>query len=144
MYTLTKREHIRTRSILLLLLLPAILWLFFNTTANRHIHVLSNGYVISHAHPFVKNHQDPDAFPLDDPSALPLDDPSALPSHQHTNKELLLLSLFSEFLFSIITLIITRPLIHAFPQITRSRFTHPEPARQYYHVHHYHAPPACR
>lgn len=117
-------------NILLLLMLPAVCWLFFNTTANRHIHVMSGGYVISHAHPFHKDYQD--AFPLNG---------QEFPSHQHTKKELLLLSLFSELLFSIITLVILRPLIYASPQIRCFRMTRRAPSREHYQVHHYHAPP---
>ena len=114
-------------------MLPAILWLFFNTTANRHIHVLSNGYVVSHAHPFHRSHAGPDA--------LPLQGSSTLPSHEHSKNELMLLSLFSEFMFTIITLIIIRPLIHAIRCETRFRMNHPVPIPEYYQVHHYHAPP---
>ncbi|MEN8227778.1 MAG: hypothetical protein ABFS38_06445 [Bacteroidota bacterium] len=110
---------------LTLLLLPAMMWLFFNTTVNRHIHVLSDGYVITHSHPFAKNQTD--------------SVPST--SHQHTEKELLLFSLFSEIVFSLISLLILRAFLHTYPQILRFRFTHLEPARKYFQVHHYHAPP---
>jgi hypothetical protein len=110
---------------LILLLLPAVVWLFFNTTVNRHIHILSNGYVISHSHPFVKKQAD------SNPSKM----------HQHTEKELLLLSLFSDPVVVIISLLILRSFIQAFPQISRFRFTHQEPIRKYFQVHNYHAPP---
>jgi len=110
---------------LTLLLLPAMIWLFFNTTANKHIHVLSDGYVISHSHPFVKNQAD--------------SNPSK--THQHTEKELLLLGLFSEIVFALITLLILRPFLHPYPQIIKFRVTHHEPTRKYYQIHHYHAPP---
>jgi len=110
---------------LILVLLPAVIWLLFNTTVNRHIHILSDGYVISHSHPFVKEQAD--------------SNPSN--PHQHTKKELLLLSLFSEFIFSIISLFILRPYLNTCPQIFRFRFNHQEPTRKYFQVHHYHAPP---
>lgn len=38
----------------LLLVLP-ILWLFHNRMANWHLHELSNGIVIEHAHPYEKS-----------------------------------------------------------------------------------------
>lgn len=110
---------------LILLLLPVVVWLFFNTTANRHIHVLSDGFVISHSHPFVKNQADSkDSNP-----------------HQHTRKELMLLSLFSGLVFSILSLLVLKPKLHNHPQLLRIRVTHQEPEKKYFQVHHYHAPP---
>jgi len=38
--------------ILLLASLPAIMWLYYNQAANWHYHVLSNGMIVEHAHPF--------------------------------------------------------------------------------------------
>ena len=110
---------------LILILLPAVVWLFFNTTVNRHIHVLSDGYVISHSHPIAKTQA----------GSNPLN------THQHTKKEVLLLSLFSGFVFSIISLLVVRPFLHTYPQIVRFRYGHYEPARKYFCVYHYHAPP---
>lgn len=37
---------------MLLALLPAVLALFLNASLNKHRHVLPNGQVIEHAHPF--------------------------------------------------------------------------------------------
>ena len=113
---------------LILLLLPVVVWLFFNTTANRHIHVLSHGYVISHSHSFVKNQADSkDSNP-----------------HQHTKKELMLLSLFSGVIFSILSLLVIRPYLQACPQRLRLKVAHQEPCRKYFQVYHYHAPPFSR
>lgn len=36
----------------LLLTLPLVLWLFFNQAAFWHYHILDNGIVVQHAHPF--------------------------------------------------------------------------------------------
>ncbi len=110
---------------LILLLLPAVLWLFINTTVNSHIHILADGYVITHSHPFVEKQA------------------NSIPSktHHHTKKELLLLSLFSGLVFSIISLLIIRPFLCAFPQLLRIRVAHQEPTRNHFQVHHYHAPP---
>ena len=43
------------RKILVILTVPAVMWLFFNQLANWHYHVLPNGIVIEHAHPFTNN-----------------------------------------------------------------------------------------
>lgn len=127
---------------LLLLMVPVICWLLFNTTANRHMHVLANGFLISHAHPFEKTNPGANAISLNGQNVPAPNDPSGLPLHAHSEKELLLLSLFSEFLFSFIALIIIRPLIRKISGTIGIRLTHPVPAREYYHLHHYHAPPA--
>lgn len=38
--------------LILLLSLPAIMWLYYNQVANWHYHILGNGIVVEHAHPF--------------------------------------------------------------------------------------------
>ena len=110
---------------LILLMLPAVVWLFYNTTVNRHIHVFADGYVISHSHPFAKGQADTD--------------PSR--THSHTEKELLLLSLFSDSVVPIITLLFLIPFIQTYPQTIRIQVNHHEPIRKYFQVHNYHAPP---
>ncbi len=42
----------RFRSFLAILLLPAICWLFTNAVINQHSHLLQNGQIITHAHPY--------------------------------------------------------------------------------------------
>ena len=51
----------KVRSIIALLLLPAVCWLFINAAINQHSHVLHSGYVITHAHPYTadKSHTSP-------------------------------------------------------------------------------------
>lgn len=110
---------------LTLLMLPAVIWLFYNTTVNRHIHVFSDGYVISHSHPFVKNQAETD--------------PSK--THHHTDKELMLLSLFSDSVVPIITLLFLIPSIQSYPRTISFQVTSQEPVRKYFQVHNYHAPP---
>ncbi len=123
--TPTGMVRIKSSRSLTMLLLAAMIWLLFNTTVNRHIHVLSDGYIITHSHPFTK--QQSDSIPFK--------------THQHTDKALLLLSLFSEIIFSLITFLILRSYLHSYPQKISIRLTHPEPARKYFQVHLYHAPP---
>ncbi len=117
--------RIKPSHILLLLLLPALMWLFFNTTFNRHVHVLSDGYVITHAHPFVKNQAAADTPP----------------AHRHTKKELLLFGLFCEIVFSILALLVLRPYLRTHPQVLRFQSIRRIPVRKNFQVHHYHAPP---
>lgn len=47
--------HKIVKKIILLILLPAICWLFFNAVYYRHFHQLSTGITISHAHPYDKS-----------------------------------------------------------------------------------------
>ena len=64
----TNYEHMK-RSLSLLMVLPLFM-VFFNNTVNRHQHILSDGMVIEHSHPFrsgccensdpVKRHQHSD------------------------------------------------------------------------------------
>lgn len=41
-----------------MLLLPATIALFFNNQTNKHVHVLPNGQIITHSHPFSKDSHD--------------------------------------------------------------------------------------
>jgi len=115
----------RSSTGLILLMLPAVVWLFYNTTVNRHIHVFADGYVISHSHPFAKGQASTD--------------PSH--THQHTEKELLLLSLFSDSVAPVIFLFFLIPFIQAYPRTISFQVTSQEPVRKYFQVHNYHAPP---
>lgn len=42
----------KNKYIFLAILLPAILYLYYNTAANGHYHKLSDGEIVCHAHPF--------------------------------------------------------------------------------------------
>ena len=110
---------------LILLLLPGVVWLLHNNIVNRHIHILSDGYVVSHSHPFDKSRGD-----WKDPNP-----------HQHTRKELLLLDLFYMIIFSSLSVLVLKSFLEACPQIIRFRVNHHVPPRKYFHVYHYHAPP---
>ena len=121
----TRMDRKRSSAGLLLLLLPAVVWLFYNTTVNRHIHICADGFVISHSHPFTKGQAD--------------SDPSR--THQHTDKELMLLSLFSDPVATIIFLFFLLPFIQAYPRNISFQDTSQEPVRKYFQVHNYHAPP---
>ena len=45
----------RIKKIVLLITLPLVMWLFFNQVAFWHYHILENGVVVEHAHPFKNN-----------------------------------------------------------------------------------------
>ncbi|NWJ53121.1 MAG: hypothetical protein HXX14_19900 [Bacteroidetes bacterium] len=52
----------RLRSFLAILLLPAICWLFTNAVINQHSHLLQNGQIITHAHPYTPDKNKPSPF----------------------------------------------------------------------------------
>lgn len=43
------------RNILIWMMIPTILYLYYNRSANWHFHILSDGRVVEHAHPFQNN-----------------------------------------------------------------------------------------
>ncbi|MFW5708251.1 MAG: hypothetical protein ACOC12_10035 [Bacteroidota bacterium] len=45
----------KIKKLLLIIILPGVLWLYFSQGAFRHYHVLNNGIKIEHSHPFKKN-----------------------------------------------------------------------------------------
>lgn len=51
------RKHIK---FLLFLILPAYFLVLGNSIANRHIHILPNGSVVTHAHPFINDNTSED------------------------------------------------------------------------------------
>ena len=110
---------------LLLALLPAVIWLFFIANVNRHIHMFSNGYVITHAHPF---------------KGIP-SNPDPKKTHQHSGKELMLLSLISSITTVLLLLFFTKSSLNTIPQLVKFCTNYPEPVRKYFQVHHYHGPP---
>lgn len=118
-------KRIKPSRILLLALLPAMLWLFLNSTLNRHIHVLADGYIITHSHPFKKSQ----------------DGTSPLENHKHSKQELLLLALFCEIVFYVLTFLFLKPRMQKRPQVRTIRQFRPLPVKELYYVHHYHAPP---
>lgn len=64
-----------TKKLTAILLAPLVLLLFFNTAVNWHAHLLPNGRVIHHAHPFETANQG-----------------SPFQQHQHTDGQLMWLS----------------------------------------------------
>jgi len=110
---------------LLLALLPTVMWLFFNANTFRHIHMVADGYVITHAHPFkeIPSNPGPDE------------------THQHSRKEFMLLSLISNITTVLLLLFFTKSSLNTNPQLVRFRTNYPEPTRKYYQVYHYHGPP---
>lgn len=81
------------KKIILIILLPALSWLFFNTVYYRHLHQLSSGINISHAHPYNKTNEC-----TSDPFA----------SHNHTEDEYILYDIISNtILFTLIAVFIS-------------------------------------
>ena len=110
---------------LLLFLLPAVLWLFINATVNKHNHFLSEGYIISHAHPYDKTPSNPD--PLD--------------PHHHNGLELFLLSLVSDPLTTTSIVFLLVLFLLAVMLMSRPRYDVVVPIMRLYQVRNYHAPP---
>ena len=74
---------------LLLIVLPAVCWLFFNSIYYRHLHQESTGFYISHAHPYdIMGEKESE---------------SSIPNHEHSESEYFIINLFSN---SILTKII--------------------------------------
>lgn len=117
-----KRDLTKT---VFIVLLPAVIWLFINATVNRHHHYLSGGYLVSHAHPYDKT-----------------PDPAGTPgSHQHSESELLLLSLVSNPV-TIVCMLLMAWLLQIMVYRLFNTFTSPPVMiRDFYQVHNYHAPP---
>lgn len=110
---------------LFFLLLPAVIWLFLNASINRHFHLLPDGCIISHAHPYEKNPSGPIPFA----------------KHDHTKTELFLLSLISDPASLLTILFFSGLFFSIFYRILKINSNHPEPAMEYYRVNNYHAPP---
>jgi hypothetical protein len=69
------KNNIKKLSVLVIL--PCVVWLFHNQMTNWHYHVMTNGTVVMHAHPY-KNSTIPE---------------TPFQKHHHNNVEFLLLSL---------------------------------------------------
>ena len=69
----------RIRSIIAIILLPAICWLFTNATIFQHSHILDTGETITHAHPYSADKNPTTPFQ----------------SHSHSKTSILLLSTIS-------------------------------------------------
>ncbi len=113
--------------LLLILALPAVMWLFINASINIHIHQLSDGTCISHSHPYNKNAANKEPFA----------------AHQHSKKQYQLLQIMSlpdtvtiaVFLLGFSLQIVCKHL--KFSPITIKT------KNEYYGVLTYRGPPAC-
>jgi hypothetical protein len=110
---------------LFLFLLPAVIWLFVNASINWHVHILPGGYMISHAHPYKKAPSG--SFPFE--------------RHDHTRAELVLFSLISDPVAHIVILFFSGLCLISVLRIVKTRDHFTEPAREYFQVNNYHAPP---
>lgn len=120
--TIMKRDLTKT---LFVILLPAVIWLFINATVNRHNHYLSGGYLISHAHPYDKTPQ---------PSGT-------TGSHQHSESELLLISLVSDPVTTASILFMLCLFVIMVYRLFKTFTSLPVTIRNFYQVYNYHAPP---
>lgn len=95
------------RLLFVVLILPALVWLFYNQEANWHYTRLPNGMLIEHAHPYDKHNSSH----------------SPVQNHSHTKSELLYLDIITHFFVLVIT-----PL--ALSQVIRTFTIFPVPLRQ--------------
>jgi len=79
------------RKLVVLILLPALSWLFFNSVYYRHLHETSSGIVISHAHPYSSTNHCSD---------------SPFASHSHTENEFLLYDIISNVILLIFVAVV--------------------------------------
>lgn len=99
-----------------LLVIPAIFLLFHNRVSNWHYHVLHNGMVVEHAHPF--KHASKSGTPFQ--------------SHQHSEAEFLILSELSNVLtMLVVALVIAGMMLETIARHTRL------PAPVFVSKHHY-------
>jgi hypothetical protein len=110
---------------ILLLFLPAVIWLFVNATVNRHNHSLSEDYIISHAHPYDKS-----------PSGA---NPAG--SHDHNEAELFLISLISDPAATATIIFLLLLFLIAGYQLLKIHSHLPVMVKELYQVRNYHAPP---
>ena len=106
-------------------LLPAVIWLFLNSAVNQHSHRVSEGYIISHAHPYKTS-----------PS-----DSGPVKSHHHSKAEFLLLSLINNPVSSATGLFLLTLFLVNLPRLFNFLNKQSLPVKDNYQVHHYHAPP---
>ncbi len=83
-------QYIRkTAKIILLLLSPAVIVLFYNNVDNKHSHILPSGEIIEHAHPYKANNN----------SHNPVQ------NHKHTNSFILLLHIINSAISTVLLLL---------------------------------------
>lgn len=119
------KRHILSR-VFLLALIPLIMLLFHNQLSNWHYHMLGNGMLVKHAHPYNK---------AENPG-------SPLSNHTHTDFEFLLLSQLSTI--SLIVVFLLFALFFAGTHSGRliiSRYPFPFLKQCYLSLHFLRAPP---
>jgi hypothetical protein len=111
----------------LILIFPAICWLFINSFINGHYHKLSNGEIIYHCHPFKHNNKN---------------NTSPFENHHHTKSEFFILAQISNPLFLMfVILILIGQLIHSCVEILVSENSILL-LRNYFYNKNYRSPPA--
>jgi hypothetical protein len=115
----------RNTSLIFVILFPIIIFLFLNSTLNRHSHIIQ-GYVISHAHPCHKNP----------------DNKSPFQSHQHSEDELILFDWISNFLIILASVLFVPVFLQFINKIIIIR-GYNIPVLLSFSIRQYRAPPFC-
>jgi len=116
----------QNKKYLVLVVLPAIFWLFTNSVINWHYHQIYNGILIKHAHPYEK--QSTDKIPVQ--------------SHHHSNVELVFLDLLCNPLVLLAFFFFSIGKFLSYSTLRKNIFNLPVPVRKFYNIPDYHAPPA--
>ena len=115
----------KLKQLILIITMPLVMWLFFNQVAFWHYHVLENGIVVEHAHPF-KNKPIPG---------------TPYQSHQHSDFEYSLLAQIS----NMISLLLFAMVLGLFLQNISSQFIKEYqsfiPIPGHYRIHRLRGPP---
>lgn len=119
-------RYFQNNKYLVLIVLPAIFWLFTNSVINWHYHQLYNGILIKHAHPYEKQSTDK----------------ILVQSHHHSNVKLVFLDLLCNPLVLLAVFFFSIGKFLSYSTLRKNIFNLPVPIRKFYNIPDYHAPPA--
>jgi len=113
------------KKIILLATLPFVLWLFFNQIAFWHYHILDNGMVVEHAHPFTNSTQPGTPYQ----------------NHHHTDFEHTLLAQLSNLVGLLVFLLVVGALTSKLSQPLPCRYQVSVVSSEYLKIHRLRGPP---
>ena len=115
----------RNKKYLVVIILPAVFWLFTNSVINLHYHQVYNGILVKHAHPYEK--QSTHKIPVQ--------------SHHHSDVELVFLDLLCNPLVLLAFFFFSLGKFFTYSTLRKNIFNLPVPVRKFYDIPDYHAPP---
>lgn len=115
----------KLKQLILIITMPLVMWLFFNQVAFWHYHVLDNGIVVEHAHPF-KNKPIPG---------------TPYQSHQHSDFEYSLLAQISNMISLLLFAMVLGLFLHNISRYYREGYQSFIPDPGHYLIHRLRGPP---